>query len=714
MDSRCAVAMLQYVWMIQLEMGGVGQRVLHIGGSATDARIVREALSGSNERFEVEWVATLADGLERLTSRTTLVLLDLHLPDCPGIDALEKLVRAAPAIPILVVGTDENEQIARQVSRAGARDYLLTNRLDSYWLPRALRHAIERKLSEEAFLAERERVEVTLNSVGDALLRTDTSGRVTYLNRIAERMTGWASSEAMGRPLEEVLHIVDGATREPPDPMDQAIAANQGPALVSNCILIGRDGSESAIEHSAALVHDHLGLLTGERIVLRDISVARATALQMAHLASHDPLTDLPNRLLLADRLARALALAHRHQRRLAVLFLDIDRFKHINDSLGHMLGDELLRAVGREVTMCVRSSDTVSRHGGDEFVVVLAELEHAEDAARGARKIIAALARPQKLAGHELHITVSIGISVYPDDGKDAETLLKNADMALYHAKDHGRDCYHFFEPALNVRAVERQSIEASLHTAIEMQQFELLYQPKLNLKTGVVVGAEALLRWRHPVRGLVEPAQFVPIAEDCGLIKPIGRWVVHEACRQAKTWQDAGLRPIPVSVNISAVEFRSSGFLKNIVDILKATRLDPHYLEIELTESVLMTQIEATNAVLCALKDLGVKLAIDDFGTGWSSLSYLRQFPIDALKVDKSFVQEITSRSRTAPIVTAVISMGKSLNHRVIAEGVETVDQLAFLQAEDCDEAQGYYFSRPLIAQQFALGLNVCATRS
>jgi len=283
---------------------------------------------------------------------------------------------------------------------------------------------------------------------------------------------------------------------------------------------------------------------------------------------------------------------------------------------------------------------------------------------------------------------------------------------MALYHAKDHGRDCYHFFEPGLNVRAVERQSIEASLHTALEMQQFELLYQPKLNLKTGVVVGAEALLRWRHPVRGLVEPAQFVPIAEDCGLIKPIGRWVVHEACRQAKTWQDAGLRPIPVSVNISAVEFRSGSFLKNIVDILNDTQLDPHYLEIELTESVLMTHIEGTNAVLRALKDLGVKLAIDDFGTGWSSLSYLRQFPIDALKVDKSFVQEITSPSGSAPIVTAVISMGKSLNHRVIAEGVETVDQLAFLQAEDCDEAQGYYFSRPLVAQQFALGLDTCAT--
>jgi len=416
---------------------------------------------------------------------------------------------------------------------------------------------------------------------------------------------------------------------------------------------------------------------------------------------------------LLGDRLARALALAHRHQGRLAVLFLDIDRFKYINDSLGHILGDELLRAVGREVTMCVRSSDTVSRHGGDEFVVVLSELDRAEDAAMGAQKIVAALARPHNLAGHELHITVSIGISVYPDDGEDAETLLQSADTALYHAKDQGRDCYQFFKPELNVRAVERQSIESGLHSALDRREFELFYQPMMNLKTGAIVGAEALIRWRHPDRGLVEPAQFVPIAEDCGLIKPIGRWVLHEACRQAQAWQDAGLRAIPVSVNISAVEFRSKGFLENIVDILAETRLDPRYLEIELTESVLMAHVEATNSVLHALKTLGVQLAIDDFGTGWSSLSYLRHFPIDALKVDKTFVQEITSGSSSAPIVSAVISMGRSLKRRVVAEGVETRDQLAFLQGEDCNEGQGFYFSRPLVAQQFACVLETGKTR-
>ena len=278
---------------------------------------------------------------------------------------------------------------------------------------------------------------------------------------------------------------------------------------------------------------------------------------------------------------------------------------------------------------------------------------------------------------------------------------------MALYHAKEQGRDSYQFFKPDLNLRAVERQAIETGLHNALEKQEFELLYQPKMNLKTGAIVGAEALIRWRHPDRGLIEPAQFVAIAEDCGLIRPIGRWVVREACRQARAWQDAGLRPIPVSVNVSAAEFRDKGFLNNITDVLKETGLDPRYLEIELTESVLMAHAAASTAMLHSLKTLGIQLAIDDFGTGWSSLSYLRHFPIDALKVDKSFVQEITAGTSAAPIVSAVISMGKSLNHRVVAEGIETPEQLAFLQGEDCGEGQGYLFSHPLLPQKFATAL-------
>jgi diguanylate cyclase (GGDEF)-like protein/PAS domain S-box-containing protein len=674
------------------------RHVLHIGGNTIDLRTIQKALVDSTgEPCDVERARTLSDGLSRLaTSPMSAVLLDLQIPDCPGINGLAKLLQAAPGIPVLAVGSGEDEELARQVIEAGAHDYLPANRLDSYWLPRALREVIERKLSQDAFSAESQRVEVALASIGDALLSTDRSGRVIHLNGIAERLTGWSSQEAAGRPLAEVLHIVDSNTRMSRDPME--------PCVVPDCLLIRRDGSESAVEHSAAPLHDHLGQVTGSAIVFRDVSAARAVSVRMAHLASHDALTDLPNRLLLADRLGRALIMVHRHQRQLAVLFLDIDRFKHINDSFGHMLGDELLRAVARDVTMCVRSSDTVSRHGGDEFIVVLSELERVEDAAVGAKKIIAALARPYFLLGHEIHITVSIGISVHPGDGEEAERLLKHADMALYDAKAQGRNCYRFFKPDLNLRAIERQSIEAGLHRALEEGEFELFYQPKIDLASEAVIGVEALIRWRHPERGLVEPAQFVPIAEGCGLITPIGRWVVREACRQTRAWQDAGLRPIPVSVNISAIEFRSDGFLEHVAAVLQETHLDPRYLEIELTESALMPHIDATNSALHALKALGVQLAIDDFGTGWSSMSYLRQFPIDALKVDKSFVRGITSDASAAPIVSAVISMGKSLRHRVIAEGVETREQLEFLRAEDCSEGQGYYFSRPLAAQQFA----------
>jgi EAL domain-containing protein (putative c-di-GMP-specific phosphodiesterase class I) len=312
------------------------------------------------------------------------------------------------------------------------------------------------------------------------------------------------------------------------------------------------------------------------------------------------------------------------------------------------------------------------------------------------------ALTQPHRLASLELHITVSIGISVFPDDGGDAETLLTRADMALYHAKDEGRDCYRFFESHLNERAVERQSIEASLHRALAQQEFELVFQPKILLNTNAIAGVEALIRWRHPERGLISPGQFVGIAEDCGLIKAIGFWVLQEACTQARAWQDAGFADISVAVNISAIEFRNEAFLPYLAGVLSQTGLDPGHLEIELTESVLMAHVDHANSVLHALKALGVRLAIDDFGTGWSSLSYLRTFPIDALKIDRSFVQAMALDSDASSIIRAVISMGKSLRHRVIAEGVETAAQLAFLLGEGCDEAQGYYLSPPVSAAE------------
>jgi EAL domain-containing protein (putative c-di-GMP-specific phosphodiesterase class I) len=353
---------------------------------------------------------------------------------------------------------------------------------------------------------------------------------------------------------------------------------------------------------------------------------------------------------------------------------------------------------------LCVRSSDTVSRPGGDEFVLVLTEMDEAGHATVSAKKVLDAVAEPHHIAGHELHLSASIGVSIYPDDGQDPETLMRNADIAMYHAKELGRGRYQFFQPDMNVRAVERQSLEDGMRRALDRQEFVLHYQPKMDLKMGVIVGAEALLRWHHPDRGVLQPTQFVPIAEDSGLIVPIGRWVLREACLQARAWQDSGLRPIPVAVNVSAVEFRSAGFLEGVRRILEQTRLEPRYLELEVTESVLLAHGKSTISLLLGLNTLGVRLALDDFGTGYSNLSYLKEFPIDALKVDESFVRGITGDRNGAAIVRAVITLGRSLNQRVIAEGIETAEQLAFLRAHHCGEGQGFYFNRPLTAEQFA----------
>jgi len=427
-------------------------------------------------------------------------------------------------------------------------------------------------------------------------------------------------------------------------------------------------------------------------------------ALEMTHSAEHDYLTGLPNRMLLNDRVSQAIALTLRLREKLAVLFLDLDGFKHINDSLGHPVGDKLLQSIAQRLVTCVRGSDTVSRQGGDEFVVLLSVLEEQEDAAITARRMLAAVAEPHLIDQHDLHVTTSIGVSVYPDDGLDAETLIKNADTAMYQAKENGRQSYQFFKPAMNVRAVERQSIEESLRRALEHKEFALHYQPKVSLTTGEITGAEALIRWTHPTRGQVSPAQFIPVAEDCGLILPIGKWVLCEACKQARAWLDAGLPLGTMAVNISAMEFRDDSFLEGVFAILKETGLDPAALELELTESVLMKHVETTEFILKSLRARGVQLAVDDFGTGYSSLSYLRKFPIDALKIDQSFVRQITTAPDETTIVTAVISMGRSLKLRVVAEGVETAQELAFLQAHDCEEAQGYYFSRPVAPHQFA----------
>jgi diguanylate cyclase (GGDEF)-like protein/PAS domain S-box-containing protein len=558
----------------------------------------------------------------------------------------------------------------------------------------------------DAALTESERAEITLNSIGDAVISTDLPGNVTYLNAVAERMTGWPRAEAVGRPLGRVFRIVDGATRETsPNPMDLAVRMNTTVGLTSNCVLIRRDGFETAIEDSAAPIRDRQGRITGAVIVFHDVSTARATSLQMSHLAAHDSLTDLPNRMLLKDRLNQAIESARRHRHQLGVVFLDLDRFKPVNDAHGHGIGDQLLQSIARRLVASVRRSDTVSRYGGDEFVVLLSQLEQADDAAASSRKILKALATPFEVAGRDLHLTVSIGVSVYPDDGQDAETLIQNADTAMFCAKARGGNLYQFFRPEMNARAVTRQWMESDLRNALRRHEFGLCYEPKINLETGAITGVEALLRWMHPDRGLTLPAQFWSIAESATLVVPIGRWALREACRQARAWLDAG-RPMRVALNLSTIEFRDRELLAYVSTALAESRLAPRYLELELTENVLMHHTESATRTLKALRNVGVQIAVDDFGTGYSSLSYLRDCPVDSLKIDRSFVREIAADPGAVSIVGAAIGIAKSLRCRVVAVGVETAQQLAALRALGCDEGQGDYLGRALMAEEFTIG--------
>lgn len=689
--------------------------ILLIEGDFTNASAIRKALlEADGTAFHVEWFKTCAAGLERLTrpgkhsSESVLaVLLDLFLPDSQGLETFERLSRAAPQIPILVLSTAGHEDIARMAVQRGAQDYLVKGCDYSGLLPKALDNMLIRSSRTEALADEGERAQVMLHAIRDAVLSTDVWGTVSYLNPTAEALTGWSRAEATGRSVEEVLRLVDVVSHEAlPNPIHLAMQENTTKALVVDCGLIRPDGSEIPIEDSIAPIVNRHGQVTGAIMVFRDASAERALSVKTAYLAQHDALTGLPNRTLFKDRLSQSMALSDRHQTKLAVLYLDLDRFKPINDSLGHPVGDRVLQSVSQRLLSCVRASDTVCRQGGDEFVILLPELEEAQDASITADKMLQLISATHRLDQHDLHLSASIGIAVYPDDAADAETLMKNADIAMYYAKDSGRNDYKFFKQSMNRRAAERQAIADELYLAVERQEFVLHYQPIVDLQTSAIVAVEALLRWHHPQRGLMLPAQFISIAKDCGLITTIGRSVLRNACCQARQWQEAGLPPVRIAVNVSAVELRNKDFVDGVRAILAETGLEPQLLELELIEIFLMQDLRSPAEVLQALKSLGVKLVLDDFGTGYSSLSYLKRFPIDTLKIDQSLVGNLpVGDADTAGIVSAVIDMGHNFGLQVIAEGVETADQFAFVRQHGCRQCQGSYFSAPVTAAACAM---------
>ncbi|HSR64529.1 MAG TPA: EAL domain-containing protein, partial [Xanthomonadaceae bacterium] len=531
-------------------------------------------------------------------------------------------------------------------------------------------HRLAQSLQREEAVAQ-----ATLLAVADGVVACDASRRITDFNPVAEELTGWPRAEALGQPVQQVLRLraIEGDAAVPL-PLELAIAGNRAAAVADAALLLRRDGSSVPVQASAQPVCDAGGNVCGGLMAFRQVNEVRAMAQKMSHLAQHDYLTDLPNRVLLQDRLSQALATVDRGGKG-ALLFLDLDFFKQINDSIGHHAGDHVLKEIARRLKENVRADDTVSRQGGDEFVLLLVRLADPRDAARVAEKLIQSIEQPIDFEGQALRVSASIGIALFPQDARDTQTLMKQADTALYHAKESGRGRYSYFTGIMSAKAEQRLRVEHDLRFALANQDFFLAYQPKVTLPDGRITGIEALVRWRRCDTGeVVPPAEFIPIAEETGLITQIDEWVMREACRQNMAWQAAGLPAVPVSVNVSLARFDPDRLLAHVEDVLAASGMAPRWLEIEFTEGEMFHNLERAQALIAQLKALGVQVAIDDFGTGYSGLSYLMRYRFDVLKIDRSFVQGLPDDPRNTAIVQAIVAMARALDYRVVAEGVET----------------------------------------
>jgi diguanylate cyclase (GGDEF)-like protein/PAS domain S-box-containing protein len=553
------------------------------------------------------------------------------------------------------------------------------------------------KETERALEASEARFRVLTESSLDLISVIDADCRILYQSPALRTLLGYEPGETVGRKVVELVH------RDDVDQVEAAIRRvieARHSAEPVEFRLRHRDGMWRTFESlgTNCLANPHIG---GVVFNSRDVTDRKVIQQRIQHLAYHDNLTGLPNRSLLQDRLAHSIARAERSSKKVAVLFIDLDNFKNINDTLGHDIGDELLRQVSRRLSECVRLEDTIARQGGDEFIVLLDSLEDSRGASIVAQKILNTLRQAFVLTGTEQHVSGSVGIALYPEDGRDAQTLMRNADTAMFHGKGLGKNTYQYFTAQMNIAVKRRMTLESALRRAVMQKDFVLHYQPQINLESGEIIAVEALVRWKTEDSGTVMPGDFIPLAEETGLINEIGEWVLREGCRQAKEWQGMGLSPRRMAINLSARQFSDRGFLDMVTRVLAETGLEPSWLELEITESQVMRQTEGMIMLLNKLADMGVQLAIDDFGTGYSSLSYLKRLPIQKLKIDQSFVRDITVDPNDTAIVVAIINMAKSLDLETIAEGVETAGQLALLRSKGCRMGQGFYFSAPVRAE-------------
>ena len=581
--------------------------------------------------------------------------------------------------------------------RVGARTYELQRVVE-----RMKTEIAQRESTQQALEQARRDNDRVLEAAGEGICRTDHQGRITFVNPAAAEMLGWEPTEMIGQDFHRLFHHTRPDGRPYPVEESQALAVMQGGERrqIDDELFWRRDGSSFPVEYVATSVQED-GRASGVVVVFSDISEKKRSEEKIYRLAHFDVLTELPNRNLFNEHVEQAMLQTRRRGRGLALLFLDLDRFKYVNDTLGHPAGDRLLAVIAHRLVERLRSDDVVSRIGGDEYTVLLRDVHGSEEVTGVAMQLLNDIAEPLQLEGHQLSVTASIGVSMYPQDGRDVATLQRNADTAMYQAKAEGKGTFRFFPESMNQAARERLMLESELRRAIVDEDLELAYQPQVRLSDGVVIGMEALLRWEHPGKGPIGPDRFIPVAEDSGLIIPIGEWVLHTACRQFRRWMDDGLEPERISVNLSARQFRDSELHDKIRDALEMHGLEPGHLEVELTESCVMDNPEASIAILSDLMSIGVRVAIDDFGIAYSSLGYLKRLPIDRLMIDRSFISGIPEDNDDAIITATIISMAHSLGLDVIAEGVETEDQLTFLRGKDCDELQGYLFSRPLNRQ-------------
>ena len=676
-------------------------KVLLVDDDEDDYILTRELFAEirGGYAYEVRWEATYADALAAMRGGTyDIHLVDYRLGGHDGLELIREARRQGSRTPAILLTGQGGAEIDVEAMKAGAADYLVKGRIDAAMLERAIRYAVERGRTEAALRESEARFRSVVQHSSDVITILDADSTIRYVTPSIERIFGYPGDGVIGEKLIDAAHPEDAATVAR---FLSAASGQPGATAPVEWRVRHRDGDFRYAESIGTNLLDdpHVG---GVVITTRCISERKALEAKLTHQAFHDPLTKLANRALFRNRVEQALKRARRRRAPLAALFLDLDNFKTINDSLGHAAGDCLLMTVAERLRACVRQYDTTARLGGDEFAVLLEDGTLPQDAAIVARRIIDAMSQALTLEGREVRVGVSIGIAVSEAGVESADELLRNADVAMYTAKESGKGRYEIFEQKMHTTLLARIELEADLRRAIDRQEFTLYYQPIIALDTGRISAVEALVRWNRPERGRIAPLDFIPLAEETGLIVPLGRWVIEEACRHAQEWQAQlpAAAPLSISINLSGRQLQQPELAHDIASALCRSGLPAHSLILEITESVMMQDTEATLAKLRELKNIGLRLAIDDFGTGYSSLSYLQRFPIDILKIDKSFVKGIGQGSEESAVARAIITLSDTLHLSTVAEGIEQLEQMTTLQTLGCEFGQGYYFAKPLTA--------------